>query len=207
MRRASLKATFVSVALCVVPLSAVNVSAQTSPAEDRYLAALVERSLVKVRPLSDVEFEIVADRSRSITDANFSKLSKKDIRRLAKLGDAIWLDCAAFAKLGYEEKKAMGLSGDMALAQLHTYRISSVFYDHMREKLLSHEKYELHSAASEEEGCQENTECLGPSAGAGSLNCLTTLFDTRLSGGFENAAFFRGKSSKSEVLYQVSEAK
>lgn len=201
------KASFVSFALCVVPMSAVNVSAQTSPAEDRYLGALVEQSLAKVRPLSDADFKIVADRSRAITDDNFNKLSKKDIRRLAKLGDAIWLDCSNFARLGYEEKKATGLSDDMGLAQLHTYRISSVFYDQMREKLLSHDKYELHFVDSEKESCQEGAKCLGPSAGAGSLNCLTTLFDTRLSGGFENAAFFRGKSSKSEVLYQVLEAK
>jgi hypothetical protein len=207
MRRASSKAFFVSVALCVVPLSADNVSAQTSPAEDRYLGALVERSLAKVRPLSDAEFEIVADRSRAITDANFNKLSKKDIRRLAKLGDAVWLDCSNFTKLGYEEKKATGLSDDMALAQLHTYRISSVFYDHMREKLSGHEKYETRSSGSNERSCQEGTECLGPSAGAGSFNCLTALFDTRLSGSFDNAAFFRGQSTKSDVLYKVSEAK
>jgi hypothetical protein len=179
--------------------------AQTSVIDDPKVKALIEARMAQVRQLSDAEFERAAERSRVATDTNFSKLSKKDIKRLAKLGDAVWLDCEKAAAMGYAEAKTRDLTDKKNLSRVNDERLRTVIYSHMRSKLQGHEKYKSNGIDFEEAKSQTDTDGWRLFVATRGLKCQLDLIDVKLSGDFDNGFAFYGKSSKAADLYRREE--
>ncbi len=206
MRLSVLKFLILFVAVSLVILGPAGVQAQSSIMKDPKVRALVEVRLAKVRQLSDEELDRAAERNRATTDANFNELSKKDVRRLARLGDAVWLDCAKIATFGAEEAKTRDLSDKMNLSRVYDELMRAVFYNQMRAKLVDHGKYRVNGIdfeAAKSQAGAKNWQLFVASRG---LKCQLSLIDVNLSGEYENAFVFYGKSSSAADLYRKSEA-
>ncbi len=168
--------------------------------------AMLAARMAKIRNVSDGEFEAAVKRGVYQLDTGLSSMSKKDMKRLARLGEVIWGDCAIYAEFGAGEAKATSGSDKKALGRYNDERLRQRLFEYLKSTLSSHASYRKNSKLDADvfKGGALGKEDVDTrlTMAMGGLKCQLDMDKRKLTGNFEHVYEFYASGMSAADLYR-----